>query len=95
MNVSIAAPATLPGLINSQPREKGSLCGIVLAGGEGLRLRPLTRRLYGDERPKQYAAVVGARSMLRQTLDRVRLIQTLRILLRRLGCNRSMHALVQ
>ena len=74
MNVSIAAPATLPGLINSQPREKGSLWGIVLAGGEGLRLRSLTRRLYGDERPKQYAAVVGARSMLRQTLDRVGLL---------------------
>jgi mannose-1-phosphate guanylyltransferase len=30
--------------------------------------------LYGDERPKQYAAVVGARSLLRQTLDRVGLL---------------------
>ena len=44
---------------------------VVLAGGEGVRLRPLTRRLYGDARPKQYACLVGARSLLRQTLDRV------------------------
>ena len=28
---------------------------VVLAGGEGMRLRELTRHLYGDERPKQYA----------------------------------------
>ncbi|HTY76902.1 MAG TPA: sugar phosphate nucleotidyltransferase [Candidatus Bathyarchaeia archaeon] len=56
------------------PSGKGNLWAIVLAGGEGLRLRPLTRHLYGDERPKQYAAVVGARSLLRQTLDRVGLL---------------------
>lgn len=43
----------------------------MLAGGEGMRLRPLTRRVCGDERPKQYAALVGSRSLLRQTLDRV------------------------
>jgi mannose-1-phosphate guanylyltransferase len=46
---------------------------VVLAGGEGVRLRPLTRRLYGEERPKQYAAILDSRSLLRQTLDRVRL----------------------
>lgn len=44
---------------------------IVLAGGEGTRLRPLIRRLYGQERPKQYATLSGTRSLLRQTLDRV------------------------
>lgn len=38
-----------------------------------MRLRALTRRACGDERPKQYAALVGARSLLRQTLDRVAL----------------------
>jgi mannose-1-phosphate guanylyltransferase len=43
----------------------------VLAGGEGTRLRPVTRHLYGEERPKQYAALLGDRSLLRQTLDRV------------------------
>ncbi|MGH7345411.1 MAG: sugar phosphate nucleotidyltransferase [Candidatus Rokuibacteriota bacterium] len=44
---------------------------IVLAGGDGCRLRPLVRRLFGDERPKQYAPLLGPSSLLRQTLDRV------------------------
>lgn len=47
---------------------------IVLAGGEGMRLRPLVRRLFGDRRPKQYAPLVGPASLLRQTLDRVALL---------------------
>jgi mannose-1-phosphate guanylyltransferase len=45
---------------------------VVLAGGKGVRLQSLTRRLYGDARPKQYAALFETRSLLRQTLDRVR-----------------------
>lgn len=48
------------------------LWAIVLAGGEGTRLRPLIRQLCGDERPKQYAPLLGSRSLLRATLDRVR-----------------------
>jgi len=44
---------------------------IVLAGGDGFRLRPLVRRLFGDERPKQYVPLMGSDSLLRQTLDRV------------------------
>src|SRR5688572_11736571 len=44
---------------------------VVLAGGEGLRMRPLVRRLFGDERPKQYVPLLGPTSLLRQTLDRV------------------------
>ncbi len=51
----------------------GGLWAIVLAGGEGTRLRPLVRRIYGEERPKQFAALVGSRSLLRQTLDRTAL----------------------
>lgn len=45
---------------------------IVLAGGEGQRLRYLTRYVCGDDRPKQFAALLGGRSLLRQTLDRIR-----------------------
>ncbi len=52
---------------------RGSLWAIVLAGGHGVRLRALTRHLYGEDRPKQYAVLVGNRSLLRQTLDRVAL----------------------
>lgn len=57
----------------SSARTPGEIWAIVLAGGEGIRLRPLTRRVCGDERPKQYAALVDSRSLLRQTLDRVAL----------------------
>jgi mannose-1-phosphate guanylyltransferase len=46
---------------------------IVLAGGQGLRLRPLVERIHADGRPKQFAVLVGERSLLRQTLDRVAL----------------------
>ena len=46
---------------------------LVLAGGKGMRLRGLTRHLYGEDRPKQYAVFTGGKSLLRQTLDRVRL----------------------
>jgi len=51
--------------------ESERLWAIVLAGGEGTRLRSFTRWLYGHERPKQYTALGGTRSLLRQTLDRV------------------------
>ncbi|MGH7416546.1 MAG: sugar phosphate nucleotidyltransferase [Candidatus Rokuibacteriota bacterium] len=32
---------------------------IILAGGDGIRLRPLTRRLAGDDRPKQFCVLLG------------------------------------
>ncbi len=44
---------------------------VVLAGGKGTRLSGLTRHVYGEDRPKQYAALTGGKSLLRQTLDRV------------------------
>jgi mannose-1-phosphate guanylyltransferase len=44
-----------------------------LAGGWGIRLRPLTRLVCGDERPKQYVTLTGSRSLLQQTLDRAAL----------------------
>lgn len=49
------------------------LWAIVLAGGQGVRLQPLARRVCGDERPKQYVPLLGARTLLEQTLDRVAL----------------------
>ncbi len=47
------------------------LWAVVLAGGEGVRLKPLARRVCGDERPKQYVPLLGSRTLLGQTLDRV------------------------
>lgn len=49
----------------------GALWAIVLAGGQGIRLLPLVRELCGAERPKQFAKIVGTKSLLRHTLDRV------------------------
>jgi mannose-1-phosphate guanylyltransferase len=46
------------------------LCGLVLAGGEGKRLRPFVHLLRGDLLPKQYVNFIGRRSMLEHTLAR-------------------------
>src|SRR5258706_14041731 len=57
--------------IRPMQHAEGDLWGIVLAGREGVRLRSLARPPYGEARPKQYAVLTGATSLLRQTLDRV------------------------
>jgi mannose-1-phosphate guanylyltransferase len=67
----LARPATAGTVEIATPPEE--LWAVVLAGGEGLRLRPLTEFVCGDHRPKQDAPRVGSRSLLRQTLDRVAL----------------------
>ena len=48
------------------------LWSVVLAAGDGTRLAPLTRRLYGDERPKQFAQLGGERTLLQDTIVRLR-----------------------
>ena len=45
--------------------------GIVLAGGEGVRMRPLIRSWIGRDCPKQYCTFVGSRSMFQHTISRV------------------------
>lgn len=45
--------------------------GIVLAGGEGSRLLPLTRHITGEDRPKQFCPLTGLRTLLGETLDRI------------------------
>jgi mannose-1-phosphate guanylyltransferase len=44
---------------------------VILAGGDGKRLLPLTRRLTGDDRPKQFCALSGGETLLKQTRRRV------------------------
>jgi mannose-1-phosphate guanylyltransferase len=45
-------------------------CGIVLAGGEGKRLKPFIYQLRQSQIPKQYVNFIGSRSMLEHTFDR-------------------------
>ena len=55
-----------------KPRQKKlpSSCALVLAGGEGKRLRPFIHLLRGDFLPKQYVNFIGRRSMLEHTWER-------------------------
>jgi len=46
---------------------------IILSGGDGTRLKCLTRRIAGDERPKQFCPVLGTRTLLEETQTRVAL----------------------
>jgi len=46
---------------------------VILAGGDGTRLRPLTRRITGDERPKQFCPVLGRATLLEETRGRAAL----------------------
>ena len=43
---------------------------IILAGGNGERLKPMVQRWLGRHRPKQYCTFIGTRSMFQHTLDR-------------------------
>jgi len=61
--------------------------GVILAGGDGKRLRPLTRLIAGDDRPKQFCPLLeGEKTLLEQTRLRVakavQLSQTLYVLTR-------------
>lgn len=44
---------------------------VLLAGGDGVRLRDLTQRITGDSRPKQFCPIMGEESLFRQTRKRI------------------------
>jgi mannose-1-phosphate guanylyltransferase len=44
---------------------------IVLAGGEGSRLRPLTKMISGDDRPKQFCPIIDGLTLLDVTRERI------------------------
>jgi len=55
-------------------------CGIVLAAGDGQRLRSFIQRLRDDSLPKQFVRFIGTRSMLEHTFHRAeKLIKTERL----------------
>jgi mannose-1-phosphate guanylyltransferase len=54
----------------SHSSEVQNRCAVILAGGDGVRLRSFVQRLRGDCLPKQYVKLLGDRSMLEATLHR-------------------------
>ena len=55
------------------PDRRRNRVAVILAGGDGSRLRPLTKLISGDERPKQFCPIVGKSSLLDETRKRVAL----------------------
>ncbi|HKF06420.1 MAG TPA: sugar phosphate nucleotidyltransferase [Candidatus Sulfotelmatobacter sp.] len=46
---------------------------VILAGGDGARLKALTRKITGDERPKQFCCILEGKTLLEQTRRRIAL----------------------
>jgi mannose-1-phosphate guanylyltransferase len=53
-----------------RPAKKDHRWIVVLAGGDGEHLQPLTKFVCGDDRPKQFCPLFGGRTLLGQTLKR-------------------------
>lgn len=63
-------------------RDRPALWGIVLAGGEGERLRAFVQASFGTDAPKQFCTFCGRRTMVERTLMRAqRVIPRERLLL--------------
>ena len=56
--------------MKAQEHPSKRVWSVILAGGEGERVRPLIQRWLGCHKPKQYCAFVGTRSMFQHTVDR-------------------------
>ena len=47
------------------------LWAVLLAGGDGIRMQALTRRITGDSRPKQFCRILGGQTLFEQTRSRL------------------------
>jgi mannose-1-phosphate guanylyltransferase len=59
---------------SSSPKSAEQCWAVVLAGGEGKRMRNFVKRKFGTDRPKQFCTFWGTRSLYKHTLDRVKLL---------------------
>ena len=48
-------------------RDKANRYAVVLAGGDGTRLRSITKVIAGDDRPKQFCSILGEETLLDKT----------------------------
>ncbi len=49
---------------NSLMNKKAMRYAVILAGGDGSRLKHLTRAISGDERPKQFCSILNNETLL-------------------------------
>ncbi len=63
-------PFVTPRTVCATPH--GRRWGVIMAGGDGTRLRELTKLICGDDRPKQFCRLTGADTLFEQTCKRVR-----------------------
>ena len=54
----------------TMPRRNDHVWGIILAAGDGKRLKHYIRSRFNSDRPKQFCTFIGTRSMLLHTIDR-------------------------
>ncbi len=54
----------------SGPPNEENRYGVILAGGDGTRLKSLTRAICGDERPKQFCPILNRETLLSVTRKR-------------------------
>jgi mannose-1-phosphate guanylyltransferase len=65
-------PRTLPYIeLMSLPETNALRWAVILAGGSGTRLQPLTRRMFGEGRPKQFCNLFGDNTLLGHTQARI------------------------
>jgi mannose-1-phosphate guanylyltransferase len=67
---SLANPAKRNAFSGSSREDRW---GIILAGGDGSRLLSLTRKIAGDDRPKQFCPIINGNTLLDETRRRVAL----------------------
>ncbi|MBI4445151.1 MAG: NTP transferase domain-containing protein [Acidobacteria bacterium] len=70
-------------------RNRGKRWAVILAGGDGERMRPLVTNWLGHPLPKQYCAFVGSRSMLQHTVDRARQLASVENIVTVIGAGHS------
>jgi len=58
-----------PGFFGGRPASKR--LAVILAGGEGSRLKTLTKAITGDDRPKQFCPILDDKTLLDVTSERV------------------------
>jgi mannose-1-phosphate guanylyltransferase len=50
------------------------LWGVILAGGDGNRLKNFVEKIYGYHRPKQYCKLTGDKSLIQHTFNRTKIL---------------------